>query len=76
MKTIILIAALLAGCASPQSPVLREGNENTAVVNWYWSTSGASGSLKVADQHCSHYGKHAQFVANQAEFDLAYNCVK
>ena len=77
MRMYVIVAALLAGCATQQrGPEVYDGNEASVVVGWNHSTVGSKGALSVADEHCAKFGKHAQYSGKPNDFLLAYNCVK
>lgn len=71
MKTTILVALLLAGCAASAPRVT--GTDHAVSVNW--ANASLSDALPAAEAHCARYGKHAQFVGKMADFESAFNCV-
>lgn len=72
MRTAIIAAALLAGCAG-QSPRV-SGTEHAVTINW--AHSGREYVLQNAEAHCAQYGKHAQFTGKPNAFTDAFNCVE
>jgi hypothetical protein len=76
MKVLLTILLVLAGCATPRGPELKEGNSETAVVSWLNSTQGVDGAHAVADAHCGRFGKTARYAGKANIFLLAYECVK
>lgn len=73
MKTItLLLAAILAGCAStPTSPV-RGGTEHTVTVSF--ADVSMAEAVNAAEAHCQQYGRHAQF-SGKSGFFVFYNCI-
>jgi hypothetical protein len=71
MRTLVLAAVLLAGCAAEAPRVT--GTEHAVAVNW--ANSDASLTLPTAEAHCAKYGKHAQFAGKPNAFTDAFNCV-
>jgi len=71
MKTIVIAALLLAGCAT--GAPLVTGTEHAVTVNW--ADSEAALTLPTAEAHCARYGKHAQFAGKPNAFTDAFNCV-
>ena len=65
MRAMILLLALLTGCAD-----LQAGNAAGGVVSGGFSTSAA---FRAADEHCAKYGKQALMggLLNTAEYSFA-----
>lgn len=72
MRTAIIFALLLAGCAT--QPPRVTGTEHAVAVNW--ANSEAALTLPAAEAHCARYGRHAQFSGKPNAFTDAFHCVK
>jgi hypothetical protein len=72
MRTIVLLAVLLAGCAGPPHVVA----ENPAAVI-VGSAKDAAASLGLADAQCQKHGKRARYAGRVPGpgIQISYDCV-